>query len=111
MIATKPRKKITSLLNQYTGIRARVFISFFALLLLAFRGRGVHGKNGEGAGARSSSSAPGMVKQTQLSLNDAAEWLGDWHPLAEQLGSTDGLVTLGSVSTLLRLRPVRDVES
>ena len=44
-----------------------------------------------------------MVNQTQLALNDAAEWLGDWHPLAEQLGSADGLVTLGSVSASLRL--------
>ena len=47
-----------------------------------------------------------MVTQTQLALNDAAEWLGDWHPLAEQLGSADGLVTLGSVSASLRLMPV-----
>ena len=52
-----------------------------------------------------------MVKQTQVALNDAAEWLGDWHPLAEQLGSTDGLVTLGSVSATLRLAPVHDVSS
>ena len=52
-----------------------------------------------------------MVKQTQLALGDAAEWLGDWHPLAEQLGSTDGLVTLGSVSASLRLVPVHDVPS
>ena len=52
-----------------------------------------------------------MVKQTQLALSDAAEWLGDWHPLAEQLGSTDGLVTLGSVSASLRLVPVHDVPS
>ncbi len=49
-----------------------------------------------------------MVKHRQLALNDAAEWLGDWHPLAEQLGSTDGLVTLGSVALLLRLPPVQD---
>jgi urease accessory protein UreF len=47
----------------------------------------------------------------QLALSDAAEWLGDWHPLAEQLGSADGLVTLGSVSSLLRLPPVRDLAS
>jgi urease accessory protein UreF len=47
-----------------------------------------------------------MVNQRQLALNDAAEWLGDWHPLAEQLGSADGLVTLGSVSASLRLTPV-----
>jgi urease accessory protein UreF len=52
-----------------------------------------------------------MVKQTQLALSDAAEWLGDWHPLADQLGSTDGLVTLGSVSASLRLVPVHNVPS
>lgn len=52
-----------------------------------------------------------MVKQTQLALNDAAEWLGDWHPLAEQLGSADGLLSLGSVSCELRLPPVHDVAS
>ncbi|MGA2656742.1 MAG: urease accessory UreF family protein [Verrucomicrobiota bacterium] len=50
-----------------------------------------------------------MVKQTQVALSDAAEWLGDWHPLAEQLGSTDGLVTLASASSLLRLGPVQDL--
>lgn len=52
-----------------------------------------------------------MVKQIQLALSDAAEWLGDWHPLAEQLGSADCLVTLGSVSSLLELRPVTDLAS
>ncbi len=52
-----------------------------------------------------------MVKQTQLALSDPAEWLGDWHPLAEQLGSADGLVTLGSAAALLRLAPVRNVSS
>jgi urease accessory protein UreF len=52
-----------------------------------------------------------MVSPNQLTLSDAAEWLGDWHPLAEQLGSTDGLLALGSVSSLLRLRPVQDAAS
>ena len=52
-----------------------------------------------------------MVKQTQLALSDAAEWLGDWHPLAEQLGSTNGLMALGSVSSQLKLSPVRDLRS
>ncbi len=52
-----------------------------------------------------------MVKQTKVALSDAAEWLGDWHPLAEQLGSADGLVTLSSVSDLLQVRPVQDVPS
>ena len=50
-----------------------------------------------------------MVNQTQLALNDAAEWLGEWHPLAEQLGSADGLLALGSVSASLRLAPVHNV--
>ena len=52
-----------------------------------------------------------MVTQTQLALSDTAEWLGDWHPLAEQLGSADGLVTLGSVSASLRLAPVHNLPS
>lgn len=52
-----------------------------------------------------------MVKQAQLALSDAAEWLGDWHPLAAQLGSTDGLVELGSASASLRLEPVHDAAS
>ncbi len=52
-----------------------------------------------------------MKTHTQLALRDAVEWLGDWHPLAEQLGSADGLVTLASASACLRARPVRDVIS
>jgi len=52
-----------------------------------------------------------MAEQKQLALKDAAEWLGDWHPLAEQLGSTDGLAELASVSALLRLTPVHDLAS
>lgn len=52
-----------------------------------------------------------MIERTQLALNDAAEWLGDWHPLAEQLGSADGLLTLSSVSRELRLPPVHDAAS
>ena len=52
-----------------------------------------------------------MVERTQLALSDAAEWLGEWHPLADQLGSAEGLVALGSVSTFLRLTPVHNVSS
>src|SRR2546423_349247 len=52
-----------------------------------------------------------MITQKQLVLNDAVEWLGDYHPLAEQLGSADGLVELSSISVLLQLRPVTDLES
>jgi urease accessory protein UreF len=52
-----------------------------------------------------------MVSNTVLALNDAAEWLGNWHPLAEQLGSADGLVELGSIASFLDLQPVHDRES
>jgi urease accessory protein UreF len=52
-----------------------------------------------------------MLKGKQLALTDATDWLGDWHPLAEQLGSADGLVELGSVSSLLQLPPVHNVAS
>jgi urease accessory protein UreF len=47
-----------------------------------------------------------MLKQRQLALSDPAEWLGDWHPLAEQLGSAEGLVALSSLSSLLQHPPV-----
>src|SRR5262249_52066168 len=52
-----------------------------------------------------------MGKQTNAALSDAADWLGDWHPLAEQLGSTDGLASLGSVCAFLSLRPIQDLRS
>lgn len=52
-----------------------------------------------------------MVNQRQVALNDAAEWLGDWHPLAEQLGSAAGVLTLGSISRHLRVPEVADVPS
>jgi urease accessory protein UreF len=37
---------------------------------------------------------------------DAAEWLGDAHPLVEQLGSADGLASLHALADSLRARPV-----
>jgi urease accessory protein UreF len=52
-----------------------------------------------------------MVKTTELCLREPAEWLGDCHPLVEQLGSTDGLVLLSSVSALLRQGPVHNLTS
>jgi urease accessory protein UreF len=52
-----------------------------------------------------------MLRQTQLAQNEAVEWLGDWHPLAEQLGCADGLVALGAMTAELRLRPVHDLSS
>lgn len=52
-----------------------------------------------------------MVKHKQVALNDPVEWLGDWHPLAEQLGSADGLMALSSASALLRMAPVQNLSS
>ena len=37
---------------------------------------------------------------------DAAEWLGDAHPLVEQLGSADGLVSLHALADSLTAQPV-----
>ncbi len=37
---------------------------------------------------------------------DPAEWLGDAHPLVEQLGSADGLASLHALADSLRARPV-----
>jgi len=52
-----------------------------------------------------------MVNRTQVALRDAAEWLGDWHPLAEQLGSADRLLTTTPLASILGLRPVVDLSS
>ncbi|MCW5550785.1 MAG: hypothetical protein KIS67_01330 [Verrucomicrobiae bacterium] len=43
--------------------------------------------------------------QPQLT-HDPAEWLGDAHPLVEQLGSADGLVSLDVLAESLALQPV-----
>jgi len=52
-----------------------------------------------------------MLRRKQVAVIDAAEWLGDWHPLAEQLGSADGLIALGLASAWLKLPPVRNSAS
>ena len=49
-----------------------------------------------------------MLKATQIESAAGAEWLGDLHPLLAQLGSLDGLVTLGAVSASLQMQPVND---
>jgi urease accessory protein UreF len=51
-----------------------------------------------------------MVNRQQLALNDAAEWLGDWHPLSEQLGSAS-LLAFSSVSHFLELPEVTSFDS
>lgn len=47
----------------------------------------------------------------QQTSGDPAEWLGDWHPLAEQLGSTNGLAALSDMWVSLQAQPVRDLPS
>lgn len=46
-----------------------------------------------------------MWPQPQLA-QDPAEWLGDAHPLVEQLGSADGLASLHALADSFRTRPV-----
>ncbi len=49
-----------------------------------------------------------MLKQTKIARAEAVEWLGDLHPLMEQLGSLEGLVTTGAVAALLQIPPADD---
>jgi urease accessory protein UreF len=49
-----------------------------------------------------------MLRQ---SYPESTELLGEWHPLAEQLGSTEGLVALSTASHSLQLSHVADIES
>ncbi len=51
------------------------------------------------------------LSQSQTAPRDAAELLGELHPLVAQLGSADGLVTLGAVSASLRLPRVESLPS
>lgn len=52
-----------------------------------------------------------MWTQRQTLATDPAEWLGQWHPLAAQLGSADGLVALAGLTAALNLPPVADFET
>ena len=47
-----------------------------------------------------------MLRQTNL---ETTELLGDWHPLVQQLGSTEGLVALSTASHSLQLNHVDSV--
>ena len=52
-----------------------------------------------------------MWRQSQPATGEPAEWLGDWHPLVEQLGSANGLVALGEVSAAMEIPIVHDLSS
>lgn len=42
---------------------------------------------------------------------ETSELLGDWHPLVEQLGSSEGLVSLSTASHALRLKNISSTDS
>jgi len=50
-----------------------------------------------------------MLHQEQYVPVEAAELLGDLHPLVEQLGSLDGLVTLNGASDSLRVHEIKSL--
>lgn len=52
-----------------------------------------------------------MWNQLQPELGEPADWLGNWHPLAEQLGSTSGLAALKDVSLSMQVPIVDDFPS
>ncbi len=52
-----------------------------------------------------------MWNQLQPELGEPADWLGNWHPLAEQLGSTNGLAALKDVSLSMRVPIVENFAS
>ncbi len=52
-----------------------------------------------------------MWQQFQPALGEPAEWLGDWHPLVEQLGSANGLVALSEVSSAMQIPIVHNLSS
>jgi urease accessory protein UreF len=51
-----------------------------------------------------------MWPQVDKIETEAVELLGDFHPLLDQLGSADGLVTLAGVADSLQIGDVRDAE-
>lgn len=50
-----------------------------------------------------------MWAERQTLATDPAEWLGQWHPLAVQLGSADSLVGLAALTSALNLPPIADL--
>ncbi|MDB6109086.1 MAG: hypothetical protein JWR69_836 [Pedosphaera sp.] len=52
-----------------------------------------------------------MLHRTQKAPLEAVEFLGDLHPLVEQLGSVEGLVTLAGASESLQVRQIDNLAS
>jgi urease accessory protein UreF len=51
------------------------------------------------------------VQPFQPAQGEPTDWLGDWHPLAEQLGSANGLVALSDISASMQVPLVHDLSS
>ena len=51
-----------------------------------------------------------LINNEQFLKHEPAEFLGDWHPLVSQLGSTEGLAEFASLADLLRIGSI-DSES
>jgi urease accessory protein UreF len=51
------------------------------------------------------------VQPFQPAQGEPTDWLGDWHPLAEQLGSANGLVALSDISASMQVPLVHDLAS
>jgi len=47
----------------------------------------------------------------QPAQGEPTDWLGNWHPLADQLGSAKGLAALGDISASLQVPLVHDLPS
>lgn len=52
-----------------------------------------------------------MPQNTNIVNVDAEQMLGEWHPLVEQLGSSEGMLPLASASEMLRLPRVANLDS
>jgi urease accessory protein UreF len=51
------------------------------------------------------------VQPFQPAQGEPTDWLGNWHPLAEQLGSANGLVALSDISASIQVPLVHDLAS
>jgi urease accessory protein UreF len=51
------------------------------------------------------------IQPFQPAQGEPTDWLGDWHPLAEQLGSANGLVALSDISASMQVPLVHDLPS
>jgi urease accessory protein UreF len=100
--------------QEFNGGLARLQVFYFSARIFITRNRGTPNATYQrDASVRKNKRPCEETVWTQLQpvLGEPAEWLGDWHPLAEQLGSANGLVALADVSASVETRPVYDLPS